>query len=342
VVARDGIGRKVPRSVTSCAECLAFGLTYCQGVCLACYNFSARYRANVSACGACRRELPLRDGYCRLCWCQARCDRDAAVTDARSAVVLAPWLARVHHYQLFFAGMENRRAGPRGLPRRYGEKGRPLKPPPAAASRPPSRGTQLALFVPGRDYRPVRFDLRRGGPPGNPWLAWALHLAHLTAGARGWQPCTRRAMQRVLVSVLADHRDGEVITASAVHKAATRHSLAGRSALEILATMGILTDDRPDLFTGWLDVQLDGLAAGLASEARRWALTLHNGGPRTRPRSPDTARACLRAARPALLAWSARYDHLREVTRSDVLAHIAALYGHERCSAVSALRSLFT
>ena len=168
MVARDGTGRKVPRSVASCAECLAFGLTYCQGVCLACYNFSARYRANVGACGACHRELPLKNGYCRLCWCQARYDRDAAASDARSAVVLAPWLARVRQHQLFFAGMERRRGAARAAPRRYGEKGRPLKPAPAAASRPPSRSTQLALFVPGRDYRPVRFDLRRGGPPGNP------------------------------------------------------------------------------------------------------------------------------------------------------------------------------
>jgi hypothetical protein len=342
VVARDGTRRKVPRSVTSCAECLAFGLTYCQGVCLACYNFSARYRAHAGACGACRRELPLKNGYCRLCWCQARYDRDAAATDARSAVVLAPWLARVRHHQLFFAGMERRRATRRAAPRRYGQKGRPLKPPPAAASRPPSRSAQLALFMPGRDYRQVRFDLRRGGPPGNPWLAWALHLAHVTAEARGWQPCTRRSMQRVLVSLLAGHRDGEAIAASAVHAVATGHSLASHSAIEILAAMGILTDDRPDLFTGWLDDKLAGLAAGLASETRRWALTLRNGGPRTRPRAPGTARVYLRAARPALLAWSARYDHLREVTRGDVLAHVAGLYGHERYSAVSALRSLFT
>ena len=83
--------------------------------------------------------------------------------------------------------------------------------------------------------------------------------------------------------------------------------------------MEIVAEDRPDLFTSWLDAKLTGLAAGLARETRRWALTLHDGGPRTRARSPDTARAYLRAARPALLAWSARYDHLREVTRDDVL-----------------------
>jgi hypothetical protein len=131
VVGRDGTGRKVARSVTSCAECLAWGMTYCQGVCLACYNFAARYRGHGGECAACQRRVPLKEGYCRLCWCQARYDRAVGAADARSAVVLAPWLPRVRHRQLFFAGMDSRRAAPRALPRRHGEKGRPLKPPPA-------------------------------------------------------------------------------------------------------------------------------------------------------------------------------------------------------------------
>lgn len=344
MVARDGTGRKVTRSVTSCAECLAWGMTYCQGVCLACYNFAARYRSHAGECAACERRLPLRDRYCRLCWCQAREDRVVTAADARSAVVLAPYLPQVHHHQLFFAGMDNRRAAPRALPRRYGQKGRPLKPPPPVAARPGTCGTQLALFnaAPARDYRQVRFDLRRGWAPGSPWLTWALHLAHVTAEARGWQPITRRGMQRVLVTVLASYRDGETIAASTVCAVARRYSISSHNVGEILATMGIMEEDRPALFSSWLDAKLDGLAAGLGSEARRWAVTLHDGGPRTRPRSPGTARCYVRTVRPALLAWSARYDHLREITRDDVLSHIADLYGHERRQAVSALRSLFT
>jgi integrase len=50
----------------------------------------------------------------------------------------------------------------------------------------------------------------------------------------------------------------------------------------------------------------------------------------------------VRAVRPALLAWSARYDHLREVTRDDVLGYLAGLHGHDRELALSAVRSLFT
>jgi hypothetical protein len=312
-------------------------------VCLACYNFAARYRGHVGGCAACARRLPLRGGYCRLCWCQARHDRAAEAADARSAVVLAPWLARVRHHQLFFAGMDNRRAAPKAMPRRRGEKGRPAKPPPAVATRPGADGIQLALFAaPARDYRLVRFDLRHGEAPASPHLAWALHLAHLAGEARGWQPDARRGMQRVLVTLLAGHRDGEVIAASAVETVARRHSISSRNAVEILAAMEVVAEDRPDLFTSWLDAKLTGLATGLARETRRWAVTLHDGGPRTRARSPHTAQAYVRATRPALQAWSARYDHLREVTRDDILAYLADLYGHERRQAVAALRSLFT
>jgi hypothetical protein len=133
-----------------------------------------------------------------------------------------------------------------------------------------------------------------------------------------------------------------VIAASAVRAVAGRHSVGSQAAIEILATMEIVAENRPDPFISWLDAKLTGLAAGLARETRHWAVTLHDGGPRTRARSPDTARAYLRAARPALLAWSAGYDHLREVTRDDVLTYLADLHGHERYSAVSVLRSLFT
>jgi hypothetical protein len=96
---------------------------------------------------------------------------------------------------------------PRALARRRGEKGRPLKPPPPISTRPGTRGTQLTLLAaaPSRDYRQVRFDLRRDAAPANPWLAWALHLTRTAGEARDWQPVTRRGMQRVLVTLLALH-----------------------------------------------------------------------------------------------------------------------------------------
>ncbi|MGV4988643.1 hypothetical protein ACVB8X_43265 [Streptomyces sp. NRAIS4] len=44
----------------------------------------------------------------------------------------------------------------------------------------------------------------------------------------------------------------------------------------------------------------------------------------------------------SVLEWSSPYDHLREVTRDDVLTYIKTLHGHQRHDQLVALRSLFT
>ncbi|MFC4853966.1 integrase [Actinophytocola glycyrrhizae] len=344
MVARDGAGPKIARTVTSCAECLAWGLTYARGVCLACYNFSApRFGHHVGDCGACHRRVPLKDGYCRLCWCQAREDRAVLAEDARSRVVLAPYLPQVRWHQLFLAGMTQRRVRPRTTPRRHGVKGRPPKPAPPIAARPSVIGIQLLLFddLPGRDYRAVRVDLRRQPAPDNPWLAWALHLAHRLAEVRGWAPTVRRGTQRTLVRLLAHHTVGEHVRASDVRAVASGYSTNADYALEILRTMEHVVDNRPTTFDAWLDAKLTGLTPAIARATGRWARTLHDGGPRSRPRSPHTAATYLRRVRPALVDWSTRYDHLREVTHDDVLARISGLRGEARRGTDTALRSLF-
>jgi hypothetical protein len=269
VVARDGAGPKIARSVTSCAECVAWGWTYAQGVCLACYNFAARNRVT-NDCAGCGRRLPLKKGYCRLCWCQARADRDALAADARSAVVLAVWLPQVRQHQLFFAGMDQRRARPRTMPRRRGVKGRPRKLPPPAAIRPQPAGIQLVLFdaLP-RAYRFGRVDLRSGPAPASPWLAWALHLAHTMAETRGFDAQLHRELNRNLVALLAGYAEGDTIRVSDF-----RHILASRGAsqthtIEVLATMGILADDRPPTFDRWLASRPGELAPAIAAQARR-------------------------------------------------------------------------
>src|SRR5262245_9129196 len=191
MAARDGAGGTIRRSVASCGSCLAWGLTYCGGVCLACYNFARpQFGHHVGPCGACHRRQRLKKGYCRLCWCQARQDRTMRASDARSAVIMAPYLRHVRHHQLFLADLDRRRAKPRAAPRRYGSKGRPLKPPPPPMARPSTRWWQPPLFDDPivRDYRRSRFDLRRRPAPDNPWLAWALYIAHDLAETRGWDP----------------------------------------------------------------------------------------------------------------------------------------------------------
>jgi integrase len=328
--------------VTSCAECLAWGRAYAQGVCLACYNFAAR-NPLAGECAGCGRRLPLKKDYCRLCWCQARADRDTLAADARSAVVLAAWLPQVRHHQLFFAGMDHRQARPRTMPRRRGAKGRPRKAPPPVAIRPRPGPVQLALAgaLP-RAHAFGQTDLRSGPAPESPWLAWALHLAHTIAETRGFDDQVHRELNRNLVALLAGYAEGDVIRVSDFRRALASRGASQGHTIEVLTTMGILADDRPPVFDTWLASRLDGMAPAIAAQARRWVLVLRDGAPRRHPRKPTTAAAYLMAARPALLAWSARHDHLREITREEMLAYLGGLRGDARDAALVALRSLFT
>lgn len=294
------------------------------------------------------RHQPLKKGYCRLCWCQARLDRDQARQGpATRHDSLLPYARQVRYHQLFFTGMP----GPRDLlrpdgPRRpgtgHGSPGMPRKQAPPAAVRPADPWAQPPLFTDTRrDYRRARADLRTDQVPDNPWLAWALHLAHVTAGARGWNAIMLESVTRQLVMLLASHADGETVRVSDFQNAVTRQGEGTARTLEILAQMDILNDDRPSAFDGWLERQLDGLAPAIAAEARRWARDARDGTPRSPALADGSVRTYVAAACPALLSWSGRYGHLREVTRDDVCAHLAGLYGQHRHIALSALRSLF-
>lgn len=306
MAARDGTGPKVARSVTSCPECLAWGMTYARGVCLACYNFAAAERRNhvVDICDGCRRTVRLKKGYCRLCWHQAVLDRDTLASDLRSKVVLAPYLPRARHHQLFLAGMTNKRARPRVFPRRYGEKGRPRKPPPPITLRPPADGAELTLFPsPPRTYRYGVFDGRSQEPPDNPWLAWALHLAHAMAETRGFTEAVLDALNRTLVMLLTTHADGDQVRVSDFHQVIRKKGHSLTLTIDILATMGILDDDRPPVYETWLADKITDLAPAITAEVGRWAHVLRYGSARVKPR-PHASTGYINTARPALLLWS--------------------------------------
>jgi hypothetical protein len=151
----------------------------------------------------------------------------------------------------------------------------------------------------------------------------------------------RRALNRTLLMLLADHTDGQVLRASQFYPMLRARGTSIAHTTQILQTMGIFVDDRPATFDTWLQAKLDGVAPAIRAETSRWARLLRDGGPRSRTRDEQTVRAYVSAVRPALLAWSAGYDHLREVTRDDVVAHVEALHGHQRQMALVALSSLF-
>ncbi|WP_051047488.1 MULTISPECIES: tyrosine-type recombinase/integrase [Nocardia] len=310
---------------------------------MACYNFAVGYRRPVGDCSACRRRVPLRGSYCRLCWCQARLDRAATAENARDRTVLAPYVAKVRYHQLFLSDLHQPHAPPPATPRQRGAKGRRPRQAPPVASRPSLDSAQLLLLTDlPRTYRRGRVDLRSDAVPDNPWLAWALHLSWTAAEAHGFAPKVRWALDRNLVMLLATHADGDLVRVSQFHPLISRQCGGALvHVIDILSAMGILLDDRPAVFDTWLDAKLDGLAPAIAQQAECWVRTLHDGGPRQHRHTRANAMAYFNGVRPGLQAWSASHDHLREITREEVLAYLADLDGEPRMLALGGLRSLF-
>ena len=200
---------------------------------------------------------------------------------------------------------------------------------PLPAGRLGSAGTARAACPPGP------------APPASPSLAAAVRVADRLAEARGWSGEIRRRVCQGLAIALDGHHEGQDVAWSrALPSLRARHLCAGHVA-EVLRRAGLLDDDRRPAFDAWLDRKLDGVAGGIRRDAERWLRTLKDGGPRSRPRSIATVHSHLGKALPALLEWSARYHHLREVTRDDIQDHVRGLHGSQRHNTLVALRSLF-
>lgn len=110
---------------------------------------------------------------------------------------------------------------------------------------------------------------------------------------------------------------------------------------EVVAELGLLDDDRPDILGDWLNRRINHLAPGIGVDVRAWTDELRHGSRRARPRNQTTVRTYLMAAHPVLLSWSTRYTTLREVTCQDAENALAGLTGAHRRRVAVALRSLF-
>ncbi|RPF30164.1 phage integrase family protein [Streptomyces sp. Ag109_G2-6] len=249
-------------------------------------------------------------------------------------------LAAVRHQQLFFVGMHYRRRPTSPAQRKGGRRGPARKPPPAPAWRPDPGWRQPLLFeqIPRHFGRLDPADAALASP----WLARAKYLAHRLAEARGWGRNIRFAVNRGLAVVLTGHVEGDVIRHTEIFSPLRALDLPVGHIVTVLEEMGIFEDDSEPSFERWLVGRLEGLAPGIRSEAERWTRVLRGGGPRSLPRREGTVWLSLNRVRPALLEWSNRCDHLREVTRGDVLAHMKSADGHHRHDQLVALRPLFT
>ena len=142
-------------------------------------------------------------------------------------------------------------------------------------------------------------------------------------------------------AVLSRHASGDKVRYSEIFPALRARDISVERVAEVLQEMGVLIDDRRPSFERWLERKLDGLAAGIRQDVEAWLRTMRNGGPRTKPRDIASVRNLMNHLRPTLTGWSDRYDHLREVTRDDVIAILGELHGSRRSNVLVALRSLF-
>jgi site-specific recombinase XerD len=319
------------KPAASCIGCFAWGVLpgrYCR----ACYSFGQTHEAG--NCAACRRVVPLKKHYCRLCWMQASLEAKGQVT------VLEPFLRKVGCHQLSFADMQ--RWGARAPGQRIGKQGRrgrrprPGSPPPG----PVTGWAQLRLpFDASRDYS--RYARRPHADLANPTLIRARQAARATGEARGWTRWVANDVDRALVILLSSHTGGDTIRHSELFPVLRRYGLSAERTIEILTPLGLFTDDRVPAFETWLQRKLAGITPGIRHDAEDWLRTLRHGGRRTQARSKETAWAYLNEIQPVLKPWSVRYDHLREVTRDDILAVASSLQGSKRHHTLSVLRSLF-
>ena len=318
-----GRSRNLARDLArSCTDCLAWGVME-QIRCRACRSFRDGNR-DERECTGCGRALRLKNGYCRLCWVQLSGGRAWEGTAPPAVAARAEAGVTIGHHQLFFDRMAPRTgAAPvQAAPRR-----------PRRALSPDAAWVQPGLPVP--HARPGR------RLPASPSLAAAIRVADRLAEARGWSGEIRRRVRQGLSIALDGHPEGQAVAWSrALPALRARHLCAGHVA-EALRQAGMLDDDRRPAFDAWLDRKLDGVAAGIRRDAERWLRTLKDGGPRSRPRHVATVHSHLGKALPALLDWSARYHHLREVTRDDIQDHVRGLHGSQRHNTLVALRSLF-
>ncbi|WP_406314959.1 hypothetical protein OHA77_15075 [Streptosporangium sp. NBC_01639] len=174
----------------------------------------------------------------------------------------------------------------------------------------------------------------------DPVLRAAAHHVQVLGQIGGWNPSTTRCVLDGLVTVLTGLPAGERVSLSEVR--ARPHRWVSRPRLiDVLIDLDLLHDDSDPAIKSWIDRVTIPFTPGFIIPVRQWLLILLNGDARARPRSASSIYVYFGAIRPFLDDWAASYDHLREVTRSDIHAALGPLSGSRRATTISALRSLF-
>lgn len=317
----------------SCADCLAWSVTrHHKWLCEACRGWHTRFGESMAECGCCRRSLVLhRDGYCRLCWLQAR---DVRLPHAKRDVLGANrdgqqlWFADLFRQRRWastelIASVEQPSRWPVGFPLTH---------------------RQLVLFDtpwvldPTRSYDVVSSPL--------PHLARALdRVVDDHGAAHGWKRHMRVMAYRAIHAMLTvQDTPGAPIRASELVVLSQLPNTTIQPVLEVLSAAGMLDDDRAPALEVWFERRTFGLTEPMRSEVREWFHALRDGStvaPRTRPRSIATVHHRVITVIEALFAWTAAgHQSLREVSRDEVLDTLPNDADQQR-RMLQSLRSLF-
>ncbi len=171
-------------------------------------------------------------------------------------------------------------------------------------------------------------------------LRAAAEQARQLGEANGWSRSTIRCAIDGLTVLLDGRPDGEPVTLTELRARIPRDASAPRVA-EVLAGLGLLEDDTVPAVRSRIGRRTAELPLGFAAAVRDWLLVLLDGDARSRPRSATTVYVYCTAVEPLISRWSADRGHLREVTAEDIRSGLDKLRGHQLCTTISAVRSLF-
>lgn len=332
-----GLCRRCHRSapvVDGCRDCLAWGVTRHETwLCQACRGWRRRYLDEVD-CPTCGRHVIVNErGFCRLCC------RHATAINQRDPAHAALDMVAINRdgQQLFFADLILKKRGKQRAPAAHPRR-RVVWP-----TGYPVDHQQLVLLP-----WPHQLDnegARRLPPPPIPRLAAALQQAIEDHGDRhGWSHNLReRTWWGIRVLLAVQDTPGARIATS---EAAVLLDIEGptvQPALEVLASVDMLHDDRPAPLEGWFVTQVAGLPEQMRHELSEWFHALRDGSispPRMRPRHIDTVRNSVWLVIPIARAWAADgFESLREITSGEVIEVLAT--SQRRGATLSRLRSLF-
>jgi hypothetical protein len=301
-------------------------------LCEACRSWRKKYWPP-QECPSCRRQVAVNErGFCRLCCRQATLAR---TPHTRTDVVECNGAGQ----QLYLADRILKKRKPPGWP-----------PPPPPARVPawpagyPVSHRQLVLFE-----MPRELALGCSGvlpPPALPELAASLDRAVEDYAAKfGWRRNLKLSTVRGIRVLLATQdTPGAKIKSSEAGRLLQLPNLTVRPVVEVLASVGMLDDDRQPPLEAWFTKQSAGLPRPMAGELASWFHALRDGStatPRTRLRPTTTVYPLVVGVLPALRTWAdAGYSSLREVSRQDVAEALPAGADRRR-KVLGGLRSLF-